>query len=313
MPEDDEVRQVATQLRMLDPNGRLTAQVLRDTFDQIYDGQRTGRYSIENLAKTERTHIGTLVEINMQRRFRFADGDELDFSICGHDVDAKYSMKLGGWMIPIEAQGKICMLIHADDHLAEWSLGVVRTEFSMLNAPNRDMKRSIKSTHLDDVTWIFKKAALPENTILRLPAADRAAIAARRPGSQRVAELMRRAEGHIVNRSSIEATAQQKDSMKRVRANGGAADLLADEGYLLLSGTRVAAQRAASELGFPPPMPGTFLPIRVTDADPDTALPTTEIDGRRVRVWHPGDPVVNTRSLAKWLSKGAGADPFDDV
>jgi hypothetical protein len=251
----------------------------------------------------------------MQRRFRFDDGDDLDFSICGHDVDAKYSMKLGGWMIPIEAQGKICMLLHADDYLAEWSLGVVRTDLSMLTKPNRDRKRSIKATHLAEVTWLFKQAPLPENTILRLPAADQAAIAACRPGSQRVAELMRRAEGRIVNRSSIEATAQQKDSMKRVRANGGAADLLAAEGYLLLSGTRLAAQHAAHDLRLPVPIPGAFVPIRVTDAEHDTALPTAEINGRRVRVWRPGDPIANTRSLAQWLSKGAGpgADEFDDV
>ena len=122
MSEDEALTQVATALKRLDPNGALTAQVLRDTFDQIYDGQRTGRYSIERLAKTERTHIGTLVEINLQRRFKYADGNELDFSIAGHDVDAKYSMHFGGWMVPVEAQGKLCMLLHADDYLAQWSL-----------------------------------------------------------------------------------------------------------------------------------------------------------------------------------------------
>jgi hypothetical protein len=297
--------QVAGQLRSLDPHGALTAHVLRDTFDQIYDGQRTGRYSIDRLAKTERTHIGTLVEINMQRRFRYADGEDLDFSIAGHDVDAKYSMRFGGWMIPVEAHDKLCMLLYADDLKAVWSLGVIRARPSILNKPNRDLKRTILKSHLSEALWLFQNAALPENTILRLPIADQAAIAAAPAGSARVAELMRRAEGGQVNRSSIEATAQQKDYMKRVRANGGAADILAKEGFLLLSGIRLASQRVAHDLRLPVPSPGNFVPVRVTPAEHLTSEPVTTINEMPVRRWHPGDPVLDTTLLTKWLNRPA--------
>ncbi|WP_418396390.1 NaeI family type II restriction endonuclease, partial [Yersinia enterocolitica] len=51
------------------------AKVFRATFDQLYDGQHTGRYSVEQLFKTEKTHFGTLIEINLQREFGLADGD----------------------------------------------------------------------------------------------------------------------------------------------------------------------------------------------------------------------------------------------
>ncbi|WP_198028960.1 NaeI family type II restriction endonuclease [Actinoplanes sp. N902-109] len=293
---------MAAALLALDPHGSLTAQVLRDTFDQIYDGQRTGRYSIDRLAKTERTHIGTLVEINMQRRFRYADGEDLDFSVAGYDVDAKYSMRFGGWMIPVEAQGKLCMLIHADDATAQWSLGVMRTRIEWLNAPNRDLKRTIARPHLGNARWLFRNAPLPENTLLCLPAADQAAIAAAPAGTARVAELMRRAEGRMVNRSSIEATAQQKDSMKRVRANGGAADILSREGFLLLGGTRLAAQRVAHDLGLPVPMSGSFVPVRVTLAEAGAEEPVTYIDGVAFRRWRAGDQVVDTSALTKVLN-----------
>jgi hypothetical protein len=299
---DPDVELVAAALLALDPHGTLTAQVLRDTFDQIYDGQRTGRYSIDRLAKTERTHIGTLVEINMQRRFRYADGKDLDFSIAGYDVDAKYSMRFGGWMIPVEAQGKLCMLIHADDATARWSLGVIRTALEYLNAPNRDLKRTITRTHLDSAQWLFRDAVLPENTLLRLSAEDQAAIAAVPAGKAKVAELMRRSEGRIVNRSSIEATAQQKDSMKRVRANGGAADLLAKEGFLLLGGTRLAAQRVAHDLELPIPMSGSFVPVRVTWAEEWTTEPVAAVHGARVRRWRAGDPMIDTSALTKVLN-----------
>lgn len=302
MPDDNilndtALAQVAVELQMLDPHGALTAQVLRDTFDQIYDGQRTGRYSIDRLAKTERTHIGSLVEINLQRRFRYLDGVDLDFSICGHDVDAKYSMRFGGWMIPVEAQGKLCMLVHADDLRSVWSLGVIRAELGYLNSPNRDRKRTINSQYLDRARWIFRDAALPENTLLQLPEADREEIEREPAGRRRVAALMRKAEGRIVNRASIEATAQQKDSMKRVRANGGAVDLLAHEGILVLSGTRLAAQKIAHDLGLPIPPPGSFVPVKVTMAEPDCGYPRSAINGVAIRRWRPGDPLVEPETL----------------
>jgi hypothetical protein len=106
---------VAAELRALDPNGSRTAQVLRNTFDQLYDGQRTGRYRWDQLYKTEKTHCGTLVEINLQREFKFLDGDVLDYTIANVDVDCKYSQTVGGWMIPPEARDHVCLVVSASD------------------------------------------------------------------------------------------------------------------------------------------------------------------------------------------------------
>ena len=120
---------VAAALRGFDPDGSRTARVLRNTFDQLYDGKRTGRYRWDQLYKTEKTHCGTLVEINLQREFNFSDGQALDYGIGGADVDCKYSQRIGGWMIPPEARDHLCLLVSAEDtprRCGAWALFVLR-------------------------------------------------------------------------------------------------------------------------------------------------------------------------------------------
>lgn len=96
LPADSARDDVVLEMETLDPGGLTTGQVLRDTYDQLYDGVRTRRYRWDQLFKTEKTHFGTLVEINLQRAFEYADGAKLDYCISGHEVDAKYSQTSGG-------------------------------------------------------------------------------------------------------------------------------------------------------------------------------------------------------------------------
>lgn len=84
---DTDLDEVVESILKLDPQGIRFARVFRETFDQLYDGQRTGRYRWDQLFKTEKTHYGTLIEINLQREFEFADGDVLDYKIAGKEVD----------------------------------------------------------------------------------------------------------------------------------------------------------------------------------------------------------------------------------
>lgn len=58
---------IAQKLQAFDENGTKVKSALRDAFDYAYDGQRTGRFSIDQLLKTEAANIGSLVEINLQR------------------------------------------------------------------------------------------------------------------------------------------------------------------------------------------------------------------------------------------------------
>ena len=73
--------------------------------------------------KTEKTHAGTLVEIALARALRLADGTTLDYTIAGAEVDCKFSHRLGGWMIPPEADGKLLLLVQASDEDASWRPG----------------------------------------------------------------------------------------------------------------------------------------------------------------------------------------------
>jgi hypothetical protein len=80
---DSEIKAVEAELYRLDPTGDVVAAVLRNTLDQLYDGQHTGRWSYDQLHKTEKTYMGTLVEINLHREFDFADGNATDYRIAG--------------------------------------------------------------------------------------------------------------------------------------------------------------------------------------------------------------------------------------
>lgn len=63
-PEDPAVDEVAEALLALEPTGARWAAVVRHTYDMLYNGAETGRYLWKDLAKTEKTHFGTLFEIN---------------------------------------------------------------------------------------------------------------------------------------------------------------------------------------------------------------------------------------------------------
>ena len=123
---DPELDLVQAELDRLDPRGRQFAAVLRDTLDQLYDGQHTGRWNYDQLHKTEKTHMGTLVEINLHRQFGFGDGDTTDYRIAGIQVDCKYSMTDGGWELPPEVVGELCLLVTANDSVGYWAAGLLR-------------------------------------------------------------------------------------------------------------------------------------------------------------------------------------------
>jgi hypothetical protein len=298
-PADPELEAVAAAIQVLDPEGLRTARVLRDTIDQLYDGQRTGRYRWIDLFKTEKTHCGTLVEINLQREFRFADGGILDFSISGLEVDCKYSQDLGKWMIPPEATGQLCLVLSAkDDAEPHWSMGLVRTSNDHLStAVNRDGKRSLNAQGRAAVHWLFHNRPLPANVLLQIDPLAVNRMMALKSGAGRVRELFRIAQKRIVGRAVVATAGQQKDYMKRVRANGGARTTLRPEGLLVL-GQYSSHVRIAAELGLLLPGPGDSISARVARAAarcPGVA----EIDGGIWRLATENDPVEMAPILPK--------------
>jgi Restriction endonuclease NaeI len=304
---DPERDRVIRHLLALDPGGERMAAALRRTIDMLLDGRHTGRYRWDQLHKTEKTHAGTLVEINLQREFGFTDGALLDYSIAGAEVDCKFSQRLGGWMIPPEASGKLLLLVWASDEEAAWCAGLVRAREPYLRAAaNRDLKRALNEAGLGDILWLHRRAPLAENALLRLPPPTVSEILVLPSGQQRVNELFRRAQGRRISRAVIATVAQQDDYMKRVRAGGGARDQLRAEGIVIF-GDYGSHREAAAALGLPVPGSGEFVSARLARPGPVTVTATrhpsgtqngscgaaarVRLDGVEWVVAEPGDPV----------------------
>lgn len=291
-PEEDcALAEVVAELRSLDPDGDLTAEVFRSTFDQLYDGQHTGRYCIDQLFKTEKTHFGTLIEINLQRRFHYEDGEVLDFKIAGHEVDCKFS-HTKNWMIPMECFDQLAMVTWADDATARWGVGVVRAveEHRRLGA-NRDRKSSINAQGKNAVVWVHYNQPMSPNVFLEIPRERADFIFGLESGQLRVDELFRSACNRRLTRNAVATVAQQADYMKRVRANGGARTNLRDEGIIILSGDFNAQKRIAQDLGIEVPGPGELISTRVCPADEGVGA---KIDGGWWRLALDGEDAIVT-------------------
>lgn len=292
--QDPELWQVVDTIAKADPDGSRAARVFRDTFDQLYDGEHTGRYSVTQLYKTEKTHFGTLIEINLRREFRdiISDGDKMDYRIAGHDIDCKFSFSDGGWMLPPECFGLLLLVGTADDGQAQWSLGVVRaSDDNRRESANRDGKTSLNSTGRDAIFWLQRDAAMPENVLLAVDDATREAIMGAKTGQARINELFRLVTCRRIGRAVIATVAQQKDYMKRVRSSGGARTALRPEGYLVL-GEYSAHARIAEALGIPVPQSGEFVSVRVVPCAKDEPLSAC-LDGRWWKAAKPGDIITS--------------------
>ena len=260
---DPELAAVAAELRGLDGDGSRMAAAIRGALDMLLDGQHTGRYRWDQLHKTEKTHAGTLVEIALARVLRLADGAALDYTIAGADVDCKFSHRLGGWMIPPEADGKLMLLVQASDEDGTWSAGLLRAAAENLRpAGNRDGKRALNERGRAAVCWLHARAPLQENVLIRMPDGMWRRSSRAGSGQQRVNELFRRAQRMRVSRTVVATVAMQDDYMKRVRGGGGARDQLRAEGIVIF-GDYAGDQVLAAALGLPRPGPGEFVSARL--------------------------------------------------
>jgi hypothetical protein len=267
---DGELQAVAEELTKSDPTGARIAKVLRRTYDMLLDGQHTGRYRWDQLYKTEKTHFGTLVEINLQREFSFADGLTMDFAIQGIDVDCKFAQKSAEWMIPPEALGQIILGLWANDDQGKWSLGLIRATEDMLSPSrgNRDLKRRLSASGRDSVTWVFRNQRLPENALLRISPVDVDRIfTCSTYGTKRVDMLFRLAQRRIISRTVVATVAKQEDYMKRIRGNGGSRSSLRPEGIVIF-GQYDSHRRVAEALGLPLPGGGESVSVRLAKRKP---------------------------------------------
>jgi len=116
-----------------------------------------------------------------------------------------------------------------------FGVGIIRVEY--LNpAPNQDQKRGIARAHFADIWWILRDHPYPANLWEVLPGNIKAEILSAKKGTARIVKLFDLIRETPISRTQIEAIAQQLDSLKRIRRNGGARDILAPRGIAVLSG-----------------------------------------------------------------------------
>ena len=261
---------------------------IRQSFDEVFDGQRTGRYSLDDLSPVEKTYIGTKVEILIQAEFGLQRGHRMDYLVDGQEVDAKWSIRSGGWMIPTEAVGELCLCMTADDDRSTFSVGVVRAdEVNLRTGANKDKKRQFNTQGIAAMAWLANPGDLPENLLLHLSEETRSAILDYDlSGQQRVNQLFRRVHDRVVRREVVLTVAQQHDGPKRVR---DARRALQPDGIVVL-GHQGSHPRIAEGLKIDLPPKGSWIATRVAKAelhDTDSVV----IANERWRRATPDDPV----------------------
>ena len=240
---------------------KIVGKALRQAFDEVIDCPRTGRYRIEDLEKTEKTYIGTKVEIVLRQKLELARGAKLDNIIRGHEVDTKFSLT-GGWMIPREAVGEICLLVQGSDKLGVFSVGVLRTRMDVLTrGQNQDKKRSVSGSGKRLISWVCRDKKLPLNFLLSLDDNTRAAILSQGSATQRLRALFRNVTGQIIPRSVIPQVAQVPgDPFKRARETK---KVLGSEGFQVLCAKYQADSAEFKRHGFSGFEKDDWLSIRV--------------------------------------------------
>ncbi|WP_196279799.1 NaeI family type II restriction endonuclease [Catellatospora paridis] len=270
------------------------ALALRQSIDEVLDGQRTGRFDVATLEKTEKTYLGTKVEIVVRAEFGLARGESMDYRVAGCDVDAKFTIGRT-WTIPREAMGHVCLVMAADDLRSRFRVGLLRiTEQVLTTGQNQDGKRAVSLDGRGAISWLVVDAGLPENVLLQLPPTDREAIFSASDGHRgsgnggqlRINELLRRVHGRMIDRTTAITVASQLDGPKRVR---DARHLLRDEGVIVL-GHQNDHPRIARALQLPVPPKGSWIATRLVTHPAGDQTRAVVIGGQRYAVARPGEP-----------------------
>ncbi|GIM95630.1 NaeI family type II restriction endonuclease [Paractinoplanes toevensis] len=242
---------VATVFFAPDAVGRMGA-IIRKGTDEVIATARTRRWTLDQCNDQEKGYLGVNIENIVRGEYDLDDGlAGMDFDVNGVDVDCKWSRNFGGWQIPPEAAGHICLLVYGDDITGDMAVGLLRIREDILVGGNRDAKRTIQSPGgISEIRWLVQPGTpVPENFLMSLRKQDRDAILAPRGGDARARELFIRCEGMIIYRHTIESIGQQLDEARRFR--GETRQQLLEQGFEVLNGHWKADRQRAKDLGCP--------------------------------------------------------------
>ncbi|GIG67089.1 NaeI family type II restriction endonuclease [Phytomonospora endophytica] len=284
--DDPGLREVAWWLEGFTDIEQRFGDALRRSIDEVLDGQRTSRYDINQLEKTEKTYLGTKVEIVVRAFLELPRGARMDYLIAGHEVDAKFSLSPFGWTIPREAMNHLCLLMHADDARSRFTVGLLHITEDVLNqGRNQDGKRTVSKAGRAAIRWLVPDGRLPINALLHMKPVDRERILAAGFGQSGIDMLFTVVQERIVERETVVTIAAQTDSAKRVRD----ARLHLRLAGIVILGHQEDHPRIARDLNLPVPAKGEWISARLVPAVGDNR-PATRIHGEQLVIAHPDDP-----------------------
>lgn len=248
----DEIAKRAGGLSTL--QGKFPALV-RDAVDFVLDAVETARTQVIELDNVEKTFIGLKLEHLVRDMLDVPKGLR-DLTIAGMDVDIKNTVQ-DNWSIPIETyrNSEPCLLMAVDDLSSRCWLGLIiaKPQYLHQGQGNRDTKKGVSAAGFGNILWIVKDAPFAGSRFAGLDMARfRELRKTVKGGNKRAAQFFRENLRRVVHRDVIQALLfNQKDPMKRLRANKGAHDTLAREGIAILIGTYSVDRLVAAKVGLP--------------------------------------------------------------
>lgn len=221
---DNGLQAVEAQLRTLagpDPVETF-GKAIRRAIDEVLDGPRTGRWSMAQLVKTEKTYVGTKVEIVVRSSLGLEPGKILDLDLSGHPVDIKWAMD-SSWQIPREAVNQLCLCIGGIDGLSRFQVGLIRCDRALLNVgENRDRKRTLSAAGRAAMRLLVPSSPLPPNFVEQMDDGVRLAVMSEPSIQARVTRLFTLLPRTPIPRTAITTVARTTgDPLRRVRSDTG--------------------------------------------------------------------------------------------
>lgn len=226
--------------------------LVRDAVDFVLDPVRTARTSIKELDNVEKTFIGLKLE-HFVRDMLDAPKRLRDLELCGKDVDIKNTVQ-NNWSIPQETYraSEPCLLMAVDEakHTCFLGLIVAKPVYLHSGLGNRDTKKGVSSEGFKNILWLLKDHGFPPSKYQGLNMERFRELRKSLEGSARAAQFFRENLRRVVHRDVVQGLLfDQYDYMKRIRANGGAPDVLRNEEIAILIGTYLKDRKLANNLG----------------------------------------------------------------
>lgn len=224
---------------------------MTEAIEFVLDPVRTGRTLIADLDNVEKTFVGLKIE-HYIRDLLDAPKGVRDLELLGHDVDIKNTVSRSwSWMIPPEtyrAEEPVILLAADEDERRSW-MGLMLAREQYLGAANRDGKRGVLASAYSNILWLSPGVEWPKSRWAGLDMKRFRELRQIKVGKVRAAMFFAENQRRITHRSVLVTLLfDQQDPMKRLRANGGAPDVLLPKGIVLLSGRYNAP--VAKHLGF---------------------------------------------------------------